>query len=361
MKLMPDDLANLASGAAFLATGGGGDPYLNYLTALQAMKIHGGANLVSINDLPDDAAIVAIGAVGAPTTSLELLPSVDDAANALEAYRTLTDRPVDAVISFEIGGGNSLVPIIAAAASGLPVIDGDGMGRALPEVQMMTYAIAGISATPSVGIDYAGNTQVFHAESIEDYEPMIRNFAMDHGGMILSVEFWMTATELRKCIVPDTVSLSIALGKVLRAGSGNALQVAPALAEVFAPSAYGEMKLLFSGTVADYSSSVVGGYDVGQAIISPAEGDGPDLKIDVKNEYLTAWLGDKLLASVPDLITILDFETAQPINAERLRFGQRIAVFGIGCPDHYRTPEALKWVAPKCFGFDFDYTPIEDL
>ena len=44
---------------------------------------------------------------------------------------------------------------------------------------------------------------------------------------------------------------------------------------------------------------------------------------------------------LPDLITIVDFETARPINAERLRFGQRVSVFRIGSPAHYTTPEGL--------------------
>ena len=40
--------------------------------------------------------------------------------------------------------------------------------------------------------------------------------------------------------------------------------------------------------------------------------------------------------------------------------GQRVAVFGIGCPAFYRSPEALAVVAPRCFGFDFDYRPLEE-
>ncbi|HBK17823.1 MAG TPA: DUF917 domain-containing protein, partial [Gammaproteobacteria bacterium] len=41
---------------------------------------------------------------------------------------------------------------------------GDGMGRALPEAQMMTYAIAGVAPTPAVGVDYAGNVVTFTAD-----------------------------------------------------------------------------------------------------------------------------------------------------------------------------------------------------
>jgi len=85
------------------------------------------------------------------------------------------------------------------------------------------------------------------------------------------------------------------------------------------------------------------------------------LRVDVKNEYLVARIIDQVVASVPDLITIVDYETSVPINAERLRYGQRVTVFGVGCPPYYRNSAALAVVAPRCFGFDFQFTPIEDL
>ena len=50
-----------------------------------------------------------------------------------------------ALISAEIGGAKSMEPVITAAQGGLPVIDGDGMGRAFPEVQMTTFFIYGPS------------------------------------------------------------------------------------------------------------------------------------------------------------------------------------------------------------------------
>lgn len=361
MKLTADMLTDLSAGAAFLATGGGGDPYLTFMSAREGLKKYGPAEMIQASELADDALVVAIGAVGAPTTSLELLPSVDESIAVLDAYKNMMGRKVDAVVSFEIGGGNSLIPIVAAAANGIPVIDGDGMGRALPEATMMTYAIAGIHPTPAIALDYTGATQRIDAETSQEYETLIRDYSMTHGGMILSAEFQMTGAELKGCIVPGTVSLSIELGKILRGGGGTADQLGDKIKEIFAPSIYGEVRQLFSGIVADMTTSVIGGYDVGRAKINAlAEGE-PALLIDIKNEYLTARIGDRLLASVPDLITILDYETATPINAERLRYGQRVSIFAIGCPDHYRTAQALKVVSPRCFGFDFDYTAIEQL
>ena len=49
------------------------------------------------------------------------------------------DFNATALISNEIGGSNSLEPLIPAAITGLPVVDADGMGRAFPEIQMKTF------------------------------------------------------------------------------------------------------------------------------------------------------------------------------------------------------------------------------
>ena len=54
--------------------------------------------------------------------------------------------------------------------------------------------------------------------------------------------------------------------------------------------------------------------------------------ITIKNEYLVATAKGKPLAMVPDLIVIVDAETSTPINAERLHYGQRVAVLAIGAP-----------------------------
>ncbi len=361
MKLGFESLEDLSAGAVFLATGGGGDPYTAYLATLQVLRRTGPVDLLPVEDLDDDAYVAAIGGVGAPSVSLELLPSVDDPAKALDAFEDHVGRTVDAVVSFEIGGGNSMVPLIAAAERGIPVVDGDGMGRALPEAQMMTYPIAGVAPTPAVALDYAGNVATLSADSTAVFERHVRNLAQVMGGMITTVEHPMTGRQLKSCIVPGTISFSIEIGRILRKFRGNALRIVEPLRDAFAGSLYGDVFHLYTGKVVDYSSAVIGGYDIGGALIESFDDDAPHLSISIKNEYLVARVGDRVIASVPDLITVLDYETSTPINAERLRYGQRVTVLGIGCPACYRTDRALSVVAPQCFGFDFDFAPIEDL
>lgn len=361
MKIDVADLEDLSLGAVFLATGGGGDPYVPRLVTERALNEHGPVTLVDPEDLDDDAYVVTIGGVGAPTASLELLPSVHDAGRTLAAFEAEVGRRADALVSFEIGGGNSLIPIVAAAERGLPVVDGDGMGRALPEAQMMTYPISGVRPTPAVALDYRGGARRFDTESIMEYEQQIRQFALSHGGMITVAEHPMTGAELKASVVPGTVTFSARLGRLLREHRGSANDIEAPLAALFGNSVYGEVRHLYAGKVVDSERSIRGGFDMGTARIEAFDGKLEPLELAIKNEFLVARAGERILASVPDLITILDHETSAPINAERLRYGQRVSVYAVGCPPYYRSEAALSVVAPRCFGFDFDYVPLESL
>ena len=47
-------------------------------------------------------------------------------------------------MTIEEGGVNATLPLVVSALSGLPVIDADGMGRAFPELQMVTYNVGDV-------------------------------------------------------------------------------------------------------------------------------------------------------------------------------------------------------------------------
>jgi len=252
-----------------------------------------------------------------------------------------------------------VIPLVAATTKKIPLIDGDGMARALPEAQMMTFAIEGVRPTPAVAVDYTGGAVYFDTDDTLIYERQIRNIAMAMGGMVFTAESPMTADEARRAVVPGTISFALEVGRLLTANFGNSAHVETPLRELFNRSDYGILKHLYTGKIVDINRKVVGGFDVGEATVESLGNDLPPLTLAIKNEFLVATIGDKVVASVPDLITIVDHETSSPINAERIHYGQRVTVFGIGCPPHYRTERALEVVAPRAFGFDFDYRPIE--
>jgi uncharacterized protein len=356
-----EHIKDLCTGAAFLATGGGGDPYVCQLLAERLLEKFGPATLLAPNDVPDDFFVVSVGMVGAPSVTLEQLPTEEESISALNKYEEITGKKIDAVIPFEVGGGNSTIPLFVAAMRGIPCIDGDGMGRALPEAQMMTFPIYGAHPTPALVTDFYGNHVLLECEDAESFEREIRAQAVAMGGMVSSAEHGMTGELVRRSAVPETLSFATRLGNLLRSHGGIIDAIQPQLFELFDKSDYGQIKHLFTGKVLDSQRKVVGGYDVGTATLQSF--DNPNIKMSllIKNEYLVAKIGDRVVASVPDLICIVEQETSRPLNAERMRYGQRVSVFGIGCTHHYRSEAALKVTEPRAFGFDMDYVPIEDL
>ena len=50
-----------------------------------------------------------------------------------------------AVMAGEIGGGNGIEPLVVGSRLGLPVVDGDLMGRAFPELQVQSQTPAAVA------------------------------------------------------------------------------------------------------------------------------------------------------------------------------------------------------------------------
>src|SRR3546814_5167004 len=91
----------------------------------------------------------------------------------MRRLEAIMGRPISAVLPIEIGGGNGLAPLIAAAELGVPVVDCDGMGRAFPESQMTIFNIRGLKACPSVMTASCGALTVIETDDNLTHERKI--------------------------------------------------------------------------------------------------------------------------------------------------------------------------------------------
>jgi uncharacterized protein len=351
--LDPDALRALARGCAVLGAGGGGDTYLPLLQALQATEDYGPVALVDVDELPDDSLIMPCGGIGAPTVSIEKFENGDEGERLREQLQFLTGRRVSALMAGEIGGGNGVLPIAWAAGMGLPLVDADGMGRAFPEVPQVSMQLAGISPSPAVMTDERGNLALFRTISGHWMERLERAATAEFGGAASSTEFSLTAAEARTATIRDSVSLAIRIGAAAARTTGDPVEAL--ISEI------GAFRLV-TGKVTDVERQTRSGFVRGSTVV---EGLGADtgrlLRIELQNENLVALERGRVLASVPDLITVLDSETADAVATERLRYGQRVTVIAFGCDPVWRTEAGIAATGPRMFGYDFDYTPVEEL
>ncbi|WP_332900383.1 DUF917 domain-containing protein [Haladaptatus sp. CMSO5] len=352
-----EDIEDIALGATVLGTGGGGGPHVGKLVAQQAIEAHGPVELISPHDLSDDSFVVPTAQMGAPTVSVEKLPSGMEAIASLKRLARECDRQVDATMPIECGGINSTFPFAVAARLGLPVVDADGMGRAFPELQHETFNIYGVSGTPAAVSDEHGNTCLIETAENDHLEWLARGVTIRMGGVAYVSDYPMSGKQVKDTAIPGTMSLARDLGHALRTASDDAMD---AIRAVTRSSIYGEAQSLFEGKIVDVQRRTEHGFVFGFVDIDGLESDeGKTMHIEFQNENLGAQIDDEYVATVPDLITVLDRETGDPIPTESLRYGARVRVLGIRTPEIMRTDEALDVWGPQTFGLNTTYKPLK--
>jgi DUF917 family protein len=360
-RLGMTELADLARGCAFLGSGGGGDPHAAMIELGEIMGPDASVELIDLDSLADDAVVAPCGWIGAPTVSAEKLPSGNEAIRGLRRLEAVLGRRVDAVFPIEIGGSNGLAPMLLAIRTGLPVVDGDGMGRAFPESQMVIFNVQGLNASPAVLTDDKGNCVVIESADNVDEERIARALSVVLGGTCHLMEYPLTGREAKAAALRGTVSDALAIGRSIRLGREAGGDPFDALFQALQSSRqFSRAGVLFDGKIVDLQRETRAGFSLGCATIE-AFGGGSRLEVEFKNENLVARLDGTVRALVPDLITIVDRETAETIVTERLKYGQRVKVVGASAPRALRTPEALAILGPQAFGIDTPYQTIERL
>lgn len=354
-----DNIEDLAVGSAFLGTGGGGDPYLGSLLCREALAKYGPVRLVSLDDLKDEDSVYVAAAIGAPTVMIEKLFSVEDQHHAVSLLERYLDRPATAITSAEIGGCNSMMPVAYAAMRGLPLVDGDGMGRAFPELQMTSMNVAGIGCAPMTLADEHGNSLLIQANSGKKAELLARPVVAEMGASICMSCYPMTGAEARRGLVRDTISAAVAIGEAVRT-RGDLSAIDRLVGALRQHAYYADAYRIFDGKITEIERTTQSGWVTGKCTIAAALGKG-EAQLTFKNENLVVYVDGVLRCVVPDLITVVDQETGQAIPTERLAYGQRVSVIGCSAPAPLKTPAALEVMGPACFGLSEAYTPIRAL
>lgn len=353
-NLSEADIEMIAIGAGILGTGGGGNPYRGMIRAKGQLELGRTLTVVGLDELPDDALVVPMGGMGAPTISLEKIGRGDEgyvAVRELEEHLRVT---VAATVPVEVGGSNSFAPLIAAGMLGIPTIDADGMGRAFPEGSMISFYFDGVAPSPSVMVD--SQHQKIMLQGVPDtrsLERIMRNICVDLGGSAMVADAPITVARLRETAIPRTLTLAHHIGKAVV----DAQQTGADPIAAVCTAAHG--RVLFAGKVTDVDRRFERGYNFGRLQLDGLDAyRGGQAEIELQNEYLICRVDGEIVAIVPDLITLVDTDRGEPLTTEVVRYGLRATVIGIPAPPQLTTEQALRWVGPPAFGYDLPWTPF---
>jgi uncharacterized protein len=349
-----EDVEALAVGAWILGTGGGGSPYLGLLNMRRLYAEGHRVELMPPQDLADDDAVAVVSNMGAPLVGQERLADSRNTARAVEIQACLLGRPFRAVMSLEIGGGNGIQPLMAAAHLGLPVVDADTMGRAYPEAQMTSVAVGDLPPEPCVLYDPRGiESVVTRVPTWRWMERVSRKICVELGSIAATCKAPRTGREVKQWGIPGTVTKAIGIGRrVAEAQRRHQDPVAAILDEA-------QGKLLFRGKVVDVARRTTEGYLRGRCIVEGLDDDrGSRLELAFQNEWVVAWRDGEPLAMTPDLICVLDTVAGAAFGTETIAYGRRVSVVALPAPPVFLTEKGLLHVGPRAFGYDLDFRSV---
>ena len=349
-----DDIEALAVGAWILGTGGGGSPYLGLLNMRRLYADGYRVALISPFDLDDEDWVAVVSNMGAPLVGQERLVDSRNIARAVEIQEGLLGAKFAAVMSLEIGGGNGIQPLMAAAHLGLPVVDADTMGRAYPEAQMTSVAVGELRPYPCVLYDPRGiEAVVTKVPNWKWMERASRKICVEMGSIASTCKAPRTGREVKDWGIQFTVSKAIGIGRRVReAQRRHGDPIAAILDE-----AHG--KCLFRGKVVDVARRATEGFLRGRVVIDGLDQDrGSRLEIAFQNEWVVAWHDGAPIVTSPELICVLDTVSGEACGTETIRYGRRVTVVALPAPPVFLSPKGLEHVGPRAFGYDLDFRSV---
>jgi DUF917 family protein len=246
------------------------------------------------------------------------------------------------------------------------MLDGDGMGRAFPELQMTTFSIYGTTQglphalSGERGLISTHPAQPHYSsepESPDDppgirFERMVRSICTAQGGLIYLTSAF-DQKSLSRTLVRGSISLALRIGRAIEMARQNNKDPVFAIAEA------GDGKRFIAGKIVDVERQFRAGHDWGTVRLEGVEEDqGQVAEIEFKNEYLILNLNGEVALTVPDLITLAETETGTPVSTDILRPGLRVTVLGLPASPLLTTAAALKSVGPGAFGYGIAYVPL---
>jgi uncharacterized protein len=324
--LTSNDVEAAVKGGSVFASGGGGWADHGRELGVLAVTI-GRPELVSVDELPEDAWLATAAAIGAPGGLTDWQMLGVDYVRAVQLLQQALGEPVAGLIIGQNGMSSTLNGWLPSAVLSTKVVDAVGDIRAHPTGDMGSLGLAS-SPVPMIQAAAGGNREnnsymeLVVRGATAKVSPILRKAADMAGGFIASCRNPIRASYVREHAALGGISAALALGEAIIAAErkgGNAVIDAITAAtrgEIIASGKVGRKTL-------EYTHEA---FDVGLVCV----GDGPTgVVIHVMNEYMAVdnAHGERI-ATYPDVITTLDSQ-GRPISAGQLEDGTEVHVLRI--------------------------------
>lgn len=344
-KLGAADVDSLQRGASLLGSGGGGDAHLSGLWLSKELATGDAVPVIGIDELDRGWVLVMCAFGSTASVAIEKLPAGEELRRCVATAEHQLGAVVDAIGVVEIGGSNALIPFIAAAQTGKPVVDGDLMGRAFSRLDQTVVPADELTGT-WVTAEARGAAVIVDGVDARIAERVMRGALTGLGGWAVLAYPPIPARMYRRVALPGTVTDALTLGHRHRAGVG-AGDDGDALAERLGGDFLGQ------GTVLEVYRYEGDTFASGSVAVRAVDGRHV-LRVEMQNEYSMVLRDGEVVATTPDIICLLDAHSLRPIQTGQVRRGHEVMVLTLPVPDRLWDPDLLPRFGPRAHGMDAD-------
>ncbi len=347
-------------GATVMGCGGGGGLAEGRAFLRPVYEAGQAVTLASPDELAGDALVACPYGVGGLVAGDENfygerpLAAEHPGAIAVRALAAHVGRDVGGIITGELGGTSIADAFVPAAVLGLPVVDADPVGRAVPELQDSMFFVHGVKLTPQVVVNEIGDTVVItHVADGLRAEALVRALSVASRNLVWVVDHAGEWGAIKPIVFCGAISEAERMGAAVRRARATGEDVAGVVA------ATGGGRVLFRGAISANEWSDHDGFTHGEMRLDGrGEDEGAAFRIWYRNENLAASRGDAPHVTAPDLIAVVGAD-GMPVTNPFGRVGDEVAAVGLPAPAGWRTARGVEVFGPRALGFDVDYVPLE--
>lgn len=338
---------DIVQGSGILGACGGGliSEAMQYITPIRDAPYQ--PRLVPLPRLADDTQVFTPFNFGGAEDSDgggKANDSLSRLLRVVQLAQVVGGKPLEAIVPVEAGPVNIAVVLYISAMTGLPIVDADPRGRSVPEIGQSNWALKRVPVGPVIAVTNREEEFIFRNIASDAREDsLLRAIVPMSDNRMSGADHILPVGEMREALIEGTVSKCLQIGIHLRQAPTN---VARGLAEKF------EGKVIFRGTVSEHRTLKDSVCSKGIVFIKNRE---ETMQLHLFNECMYAEVHGKVVASIPEIISIVDQETRKVLLNPDFKIGSKVSVVVLPSPSPFLTPEGLELFGPKYAGIGWTF------
>lgn len=313
-------------GGCLLGGGGGGAKAQGFALGELAIQV-GQPKIINLDSLNSDDKLLTVALVGSPASPGALVKPIHY-SRSVELLMKDLNYEIAGLITNENGAVATVNGWFQSAITGIPVVDAPCNGRAHPTGAMGSMGLDRLENYVSVQSFAGGGRSHPYAEGVvrstlELASSLVRQASIGAGGFVAVARNPIEVSYVKQHGAHGAIRQAIQVGQVIVANmAAGGVSVAEACADLLS----GHIALV--GTVEKVRLDIDGGFDVGEVVVKDSKNS---LRMTFWNEYMTADIrtdhtSQQRVATFPDLIATVDYESGEPLTTAEIQQGQKVVV-----------------------------------